>query len=530
MKKNVLILVSLLCLLPFLSDSQLSFEKTIGGSGEDEGWKVLSTSDGGILIGGSTRSYGSGIQQAYIVKFDENGQEEWNNVIGSSVAEYIHDMKQTPDGGFIIFGTTYSWNAAPTGNAFLVKVLNTGTVEWAKSIGPNTESEYGHSISLTSDGGYIAGGLGKSNSAGGYDFNIHKVDAAGDFAWGTYIGSSSNDECMGVFEMANGEYTALGYSGEQSGVQRIGMMRLNSDGTLSWAKELESQDVNTWPIDYALDLDSNIVIVGRAWDSTNSIWVGKMDLDGNFLWSKQFSEGTAHGVEVNANGDIFVSGVTEMQGTMGEDGFAMKLDGTGDIQWMNIYQHADQDYFNDLDLHTNGTLLFSGVTNSIGNGGKDLWLIQSDLNGATACPASDSLVQNVTTSAQQSVINLATSSTSVTLSENMVWLPMDVTPTETSASDVATNCEDFLSTEEEEMQTLVVYPNPSNGSLNIQLDDLYHHVELNLVNSLGRVVYQDVFSNKQELKLNLDLPAGYYFVELQTNSSDYFKTKIVLTE
>tara|TARA_R110001592_G_scaffold53477_1_gene163917 strand:+ start:1295 stop:2581 length:1287 start_codon:yes stop_codon:yes gene_type:complete len=63
-----------------------------------------------------------------------------------------------------------------------------------------------------------------------------------------------------------------------------------------------------------------------------------------------------------------------------------------------------------------------------------------------------------------------------------------------------------------------VYPNPTNSTINISLEEATN-VKVTIRNSLGQRVMQDAFKNSITVKLDLDIPAGLYFLEIEANGN-----------
>ncbi|MHC4084263.1 MAG: hypothetical protein ACYSU5_03515 [Planctomycetota bacterium] len=95
-------------------------------SGDDIGYSVEQTSDGGYIITGETRSYGLGFADIYMIKTDPNGEKQWQKAIGDTEWDYGTSIQQTSDDGFIVAGTTYS-PVSMGYDMYLAKICPNGT-------------------------------------------------------------------------------------------------------------------------------------------------------------------------------------------------------------------------------------------------------------------------------------------------------------------------------------------------------------------------------------------------------------------
>src|SRR3954464_11985390 len=89
--------------------SQITFEKTFGGANTEKGSFSEQTSDGGYIIAASTKSLGAGNTDVYIIKTNEDGDTLWARSFGGNSDDYATCIRQTPDGGYIVSGTTRSF-------------------------------------------------------------------------------------------------------------------------------------------------------------------------------------------------------------------------------------------------------------------------------------------------------------------------------------------------------------------------------------------------------------------------------------
>lgn len=135
------------------------WNKRFGGKMADSINSVQQTSDGGYILAGYTRSYGAGGSDAWLIKTDANGNEQWNRVktFGGSGNDVVNSVRQTSDGGYIFVGGTEPYGAVKP-DVWVIKTDADGNEQWSRTFA-GRESEWANSVQQTLDGGYILAGL-----------------------------------------------------------------------------------------------------------------------------------------------------------------------------------------------------------------------------------------------------------------------------------------------------------------------------------------------------------------------------------
>ena len=166
---------------------------------------LVETSDGGFaLAGGADDDF-------WLAKTDELGNMEWSNVYGGDKLDVAESVVQTSDGGFALVGTTESFpeNWTDWKDCWLIKTDKFGNKEWDKTYG-GENWDWGHSLILTSDGGFAI--AGESDSFGGYDFWLVKTDGSGNIEWSRTYGGSERDGAESVIQTSDGGYVLAGFT------------------------------------------------------------------------------------------------------------------------------------------------------------------------------------------------------------------------------------------------------------------------------------------------------------------------------
>ncbi len=287
----------------------LQWTKTLGSNGNDKAYSIQQTTDGGYIVAGQSDSANGDVLSNHggfdywIVKLDTIGQIQWQKSFGGSLEDDATYVQQTVDGGYIVGGQSASSNGDVTGNhgvldCWIVKLNNVGTLEWQKSFG-GTNNDYIHSIQQTTDGGYIFAGLTASNNGdvtnnyGSFDYWVVKLNNIGTIQWQKSLGGSGNDNAFSVQQTTDGGYIVAGvaYSsdGDVTGFHGGAddwIVKLNNSGTIEWKKNLGGSS-DDFAHSIQQTADGGYIIAGYAFSNDGDItgnhgscdvWVVKLGL------------------------------------------------------------------------------------------------------------------------------------------------------------------------------------------------------------------------------------------------------------
>lgn len=201
------------------------WNRTYGGKFSDEGRMLIQASDGGFTIIGYTKSIGQGLEDVYLIKTDGNGIEQWNRTYGGPQYDDGYAIQETED-GYAIAGTTKSFGKGKA-DVYLIKTDKNGTEQWNKTYG-GLEDDGGFSLVKAADG-YLIGATTYSPGDGEYDAFVIKTDGRGNEEWNQVYGGQGSEYLYTV--LADDSILLAGYTTSSgSGGRDAFLIKLGDNG------------------------------------------------------------------------------------------------------------------------------------------------------------------------------------------------------------------------------------------------------------------------------------------------------------
>jgi hypothetical protein len=215
-------------------------------------------------------------------------------------------------------------------------------------------TSWGHTVIQTSDGGYLVGGGTGFND--GSDAVLLKTDGDGNKQWQTTFGNSLGwDAFEGLVETSDGGFAASGTKAEKGFLAKV-----DKDGNKLWEKTYGGS-TQGYCIDVRQTEDEGFILAGIYYSEPRSGWLIRTDNEGNELWAKTYGGGapaTIHTVRITSDGGFVLIGWKTPSEGLFDDGWAVKTDREGNIEWENTY--AGGDFFHSGLQTSDGGYIFTG--------------------------------------------------------------------------------------------------------------------------------------------------------------------------
>jgi hypothetical protein len=417
----MLLLIAGMLMVPMLrAQPTILWQRSIGGSQNDQAYGITILPDGGFGVAGFSRSndgdfadhHGSaGTYDCAAIRLDSLGNVVWKQSLGGNEHDYCPCIVHTRDGGLVFAGGETSADgefanhrgAAGTSDGWIVKLDSSGRQLWSRIYGGALNDGFSR-IVTTNDGGFLAAGSSNSNDgdvhnhhppATASDLWIAKVDSIGMLQWERSYGGSGVDGAFGLARTDDSAFVAFGFTASGDGDVHVvhgasdfWLVKINDTGAIVWERTFgcpNGQDMNS----VTLTTDGGYIIGGSAYydggDITTphhghhdsyDIWIVRVSRSGDLVWQKSLG-GNGHDYEQDVHatpdGGCLVSGYStsndvDVSGhhgdTTGYDAWVVKLDVAGNLQWQQSYGGSGMEGASGITPTADGGCVFGGNSSS----------------------------------------------------------------------------------------------------------------------------------------------------------------------
>ena len=238
-------------------DGTLAWTSTFSSKSEDRATAVTLDANGNALMVGYTYGNLSGIpnagdRDAFVAKFDPNGNRLWVRLIGADGHDGATGVVADASGNVYVTGYTnrdfYGSPVAGLWDQFIVKVDPNGEGGWSRLLG-SSENETAGGMTLINNQLWIVGGsegsLRGERNAGAEDAFVSQYDLEGNRLWTKLLGSNKFDRATHIASDGNQVFLAGSSSGNLRGetnprgaAQNAFLANVSALGVVAWSRML----------------------------------------------------------------------------------------------------------------------------------------------------------------------------------------------------------------------------------------------------------------------------------------------------
>ena len=288
----------------------LLYTQQWGGQGNDIPHGITTDTLGNVYVAGSTDSFGNGLTQIFLLKYNTEGRllfsQTWgtHNSFGAGLA--VDNF-----GNIYVVGTTSNGNNAASSQIVLLEYDSSGDFLNEKTTGIITQNSYGTGVALDSVGDiYVTGyGYGLGPTPGASAVILLKYDPSGNLVFQTTWGGMQNDAATSIAVDIDGNVYLTGYTKSYSVTPDIPsafLLKFDPAGNLVFQRVWGGHR-GDYGYGVAVDTLEGAYVTGYTFSfgSPNSqgasFFILKYDISGNLQYTKLYSGGIP--IQTSGNGN-----------------------------------------------------------------------------------------------------------------------------------------------------------------------------------------------------------------------------------
>ena len=260
--------------------------------------------------------------------------------------------------GYFLCGNEYDSSAFSWRNMTLLKTDSLGIPQWCKGYGTSDE-EYANDFYLTSDSCVLMAGSFSYFGIGALeDYYIIKTDLSGNLLWSVAVGGNSSDIAVSIVETHDSGYVIAGNSWSFGIMtEEIYLIKLDINGNKLWSRVI-GNGTGSQVKSIKTTFDGGFVLAGHL-SSPYNILIVKTDSLGFPQWDRNY-----HGRVEDWAYDIIQtqdSGFVTIAKTMdGDDATLFKTDKNGNPIWAKILSYNNSTINSENILLSNDNYILIG--------------------------------------------------------------------------------------------------------------------------------------------------------------------------
>jgi hypothetical protein len=316
--------------------------KQFGTSKTEESSGIAIDSSDNVYLTGYISGELAGSSDAWVAKYSSNGDRIWFKQFGSATDDSSREIAIDSSDNVYLTGYTFGDLAgtnAGSSDAWIAKYNSNGDRAWIEQLA-SSSSDYSNNIAIDSKDniyltGITTGDLAGTNTTNSLDAWVTKYSSNGDRVWIEQFDSSDSDFSDGIAIDSNDNIYLTGFTygalaGNNLGRSDVWMAKYDRNGDRVWIKQFGSSSLD-YSSEIAIDSNDNIYLNGFTYGalaeknpSSNheDVWIAKYDLNGDRLWVKQFGSlygDVSGGIATDSKNDIYLTGYTD--GNLAEKNF-----------------------------------------------------------------------------------------------------------------------------------------------------------------------------------------------------------------